>query len=77
MFPSSRLAILFTGMFVVITFIGLPPASVGLLFDLLFEPKDGGYIFLLKMGLSPIYAVLNQKTVLFVATVVIISNLIL
>jgi hypothetical protein len=61
MFPSTSLAILFTGMLVGITFTGLPPASVGFLLDLFFDPKDGGDIFLRNVGLSPKYAVLHPE----------------
>jgi hypothetical protein len=46
MFPSSRLAILFTGMLVVITVTSLLPASAGFLLGLLFNPEDGGNMFL-------------------------------
>jgi hypothetical protein len=46
MLPSSLLAILFTGMLVVMTFTSSQPASAGILLGLVFDPEDTGDIFL-------------------------------
>jgi hypothetical protein len=40
-------------------------AAAGFLLGLLFDHKNGGSMFLRNVGISPIYTVTNQKTVLF------------
>jgi hypothetical protein len=36
------------------------------LFDLLFDPKDGGDMFLQNVGLSELHDITTQKTILFI-----------
>jgi hypothetical protein len=44
-------------------------SSAGVLLGLLFNNKDGGYMFLRNMTLTGVYNVLSQKTVLFMCPV--------
>jgi hypothetical protein len=56
-----RVAILFTGMLVVITVTSLQAGSAGFLLGLLFNAEDGGDMFLRNVGLSPNYKALQPR----------------
>jgi hypothetical protein len=47
----------------------MQPASAGFLLSLLFDPEDGGYMFLQNVVLYPNYTALQPKTELFITSV--------